>query len=190
MPLPREPGHAAQPKPNDRGRHCVVREEAANDSAQPLSLFSDRLVPAPSHLSPTSMSFARIGRPGSCASAKSALDGIDRRGRDEGKPQKLECLRFYRADVEPSGRLDARFHRPHVLPFAFATASAPGTRDKNLCNGWPVCSSTDASPPPSRATARLEADVVSYSFIVSDLHRLLVAGLPAHTTTLVSTSVT
>ena len=28
--------------------------------------------------------------------------------------------------------------------------------------------------------ARLEADVVSYSFIVSDLHRLLVAGLPAH----------
>jgi hypothetical protein len=28
--------------------------------------------------------------------------------------------------------------------------------------------------------ARLGADVVSYSFIVSDLHRLLVAGLPAH----------
>ena len=27
---------------------------------------------------------------------------------------------------------------------------------------------------------RLEVDVVSYSFIVSDLHRLLVAGLPAH----------
>ena len=28
--------------------------------------------------------------------------------------------------------------------------------------------------------ARLGADVVRYSFIVSDLHRLLVAGLPAH----------
>ena len=32
--------------------------------------------------------------------------------------------------------------------------------------------------------ARLEADVVSYSFIVSDLHRLLVAGLPAHCETI------
>ncbi|MCL2020990.1 MAG: hypothetical protein FWG81_02545 [Betaproteobacteria bacterium] len=28
--------------------------------------------------------------------------------------------------------------------------------------------------------ARLEADVVSYSFIVMDLHHLLLAGLPAH----------
>ena len=29
-------------------------------------------------------------------------------------------------------------------------------------------------------SARLEVDVDRYSFIVSDLHRLLVAGLPAH----------
>ena len=28
--------------------------------------------------------------------------------------------------------------------------------------------------------ARLGADVVRYSFIVSDFHRLLLAGLPAH----------
>jgi hypothetical protein len=29
-------------------------------------------------------------------------------------------------------------------------------------------------------SARLEVDVDRYSFIVSDLHRLLIAGLPAH----------
>jgi len=30
------------------------------------------------------------------------------------------------------------------------------------------------------ADARLGADVVRYTFIVADLHRLLLAGLPAH----------
>ena len=45
------------------------------------------------------------------------------------------------------------FTRPHVLPSAFATASAPGIRIFARLNGWPVCSSTDASPPPSRSTA-------------------------------------
>jgi hypothetical protein len=30
------------------------------------------------------------------------------------------------------------------------------------------------------ACARLGADVVCYSFIVTDFHRLLLAGLPAH----------
>ena len=40
------------------------------------------------------------------------------------------------------------FTRPHVLPSAFA-----GIRIFAGLNGWPVCSSTDASPPPSRATA-------------------------------------
>ena len=44
-----------------------------------------------------------------------------------------------------------------------------------------MCSPTDASLSPSRTDhARLGADVVRYSVIVSDLHRLLVAGLPAH----------
>ena len=45
------------------------------------------------------------------------------------------------------------FTRPYVLPSAFATASAPGIRIFARLNGWPMCSSTDASPPPSRATA-------------------------------------
>ena len=45
------------------------------------------------------------------------------------------------------------FTRPHVLPSAFATASAPGITIFTRLNGWPVRSPTDASPPPSRATA-------------------------------------
>jgi hypothetical protein len=32
----------------------------------------------------------------------------------------------------------------------------------------------------ANACARLGADVVRYTFIVADLHRLLLAGLPAH----------
>jgi hypothetical protein len=44
-----------------------------------------------------------------------------------------------------------------------------------------MCSPTDASLPPLRGDrARLGVDVDRYSFIVSDLHRLLIAGLPAH----------
>jgi len=35
-------------------------------------------------------------------------------------------------------------------------------------------------PTPSRDCARLGADVGRYSFIVVDLHHLLLAGLPAH----------
>jgi hypothetical protein len=45
------------------------------------------------------------------------------------------------------------FTRLSVLPSAFATASAPGIRIFTRLNGWPVCSPTDASPPPLRATA-------------------------------------
>src|SRR5215468_7819595 len=45
------------------------------------------------------------------------------------------------------------FTRPSVLPSAFATASAPGIRIFTRLNGWPVCSPTDASPPPLRTTA-------------------------------------
>src|SRR5262245_7605223 len=45
------------------------------------------------------------------------------------------------------------FTRPSVLPSAFATASAPGIRIFTRLNGWPVCSPTDASPPPLQATA-------------------------------------
>src|SRR5262249_18469096 len=47
-----------------------------------------------------------------------------------------------------------------------------------------MCSSADASLSPSQATAHgswsMWIATPSYSFIVSDLHRLLIAGLPAH----------
>src|SRR5213595_598418 len=68
----------------------------------------------------------------------------------------------------------------NVLPSALETASAPGDWLSRL-NGWPM-------PSPYRrfvavlsdANARLGADVDRYSFIVVDLHHLLLAGLPAH----------
>ena len=42
-------------------------------------------------------------------------------------------------------------------------------------------SPVNASPMPSRASAHeLGVDAVRYSFIVMDLHHLLLAGLPAH----------
>ena len=48
-------------------------------------------------------------------------------------------------------------------------------------NGWPMRSAVNASPMPSRASAHeLGVDAVRYSFIVMDLHHLLLAGLPAH----------
>ena len=73
------------------------------------------------------------------------------------------------------------FTRPSVLPSAFATASAPGIT--NLCEAqWLACvfPYRRFAAALTGDCARLGADVVSYSFIVSDLHRLLVAGLPAH----------
>jgi hypothetical protein len=79
------------------------------------------------------------------------------------------------------GRLDARFHAPTRV--AFRIRNGVGTRDKNLCEAqWLACMLLYRRFAAALAgdCARLEADVVSYSFIVSDLHRLLVAGLPAH----------
>ena len=79
------------------------------------------------------------------------------------------------------GRLGARVHAP--IRVAFRIRNGVGTRDNNLCEAqWLAC----AFPYRRFAAvltddrARLGADVVSYSFTVSDLHRLLVAGLPAH----------
>jgi hypothetical protein len=67
-----------------------------------------------------------------------------------------------------------------VLPSAGQTASALRTKLSRL-NGWPIRSPADASRPASRPVrARLGADVDRYSFIVVDLHHLLLAGLPAH----------
>src|SRR5262245_37593565 len=67
-----------------------------------------------------------------------------------------------------------------ILPSATQTASAPGIRFLSRLNGWPARSSADASDILAVACARLGADVVRYSFIVVDLHHLLLAGLPAH----------
>jgi hypothetical protein len=79
------------------------------------------------------------------------------------------------------GRVDARFHAPTRV--AFRIRNGVGTRDKNLCEAqWLACVLLYRrfAAALTGVCARLEADVVSYSFIVSDLHRLLVAGLPAH----------
>jgi hypothetical protein len=79
------------------------------------------------------------------------------------------------------GRLDARVHAP--IRVAFRIRNGVGTRDKNLCEAqWLACVLLYRrfAAALTGGCARLEADVVSYSFIVSDLHRLLVAGLPAH----------
>ena len=79
------------------------------------------------------------------------------------------------------GRLGARVHAP--IRVAFRIRNGVCTRDNNLCEAqWLAC----VFPYRRFAAvltddrARLGADVVSYSFTVSDLHRLLVAGLPAH----------
>ena len=79
------------------------------------------------------------------------------------------------------GRPGARADAP--VRIAFRVAKRVGTRDLILSrlNGWPAClpcrrfAGTLAG-----AAARLGADVDRYSFIVVDLHHLLLAGLPAH----------
>ena len=77
--------------------------------------------------------------------------------------------------------------RPSVLPSVKQTTSAPGIRTVSRLDGWPMRSPADASPAPSRTRcARLGADVDRYSFIVVDLHHLLLAGLPAHSLAFVS----
>ena len=79
------------------------------------------------------------------------------------------------------GRLGARVHAP--IRVAFRIRNGVGTRDNNLCEAqWLACAFLYRrfAAALTDDCARLGADVVSYSFIVSDLHRLLVAGLPAH----------
>jgi len=67
--------------------------------------------------------------------------------------------------------------RLSMLPSTFGTVSASGMISLSRFNGWPMLSPADASPVPSRdACARLGADVDRYSFIVVDLHHLLLAG--------------
>ena len=71
--------------------------------------------------------------------------------------------------------------RPSVLPSVSGTTSAPGRRVLSRLNGWPVRSPADASPSPSRvSTHGLGPRWFRCTFLVVDLHPLLLAGLPAH----------
>ena len=79
------------------------------------------------------------------------------------------------------GRPGTRAHAP--VRIAFHLRNSVGTRDMNLCEAqWLAyvlpCRRFAVALTDDRA--RLGADAVRYSLIVSDLHRLLVAGLPAH----------
>jgi hypothetical protein len=81
----------------------------------------------------------------------------------------------------PPGRLGARVIAP--LRVAFRLLNGVGTRDSNsIAAQWraytlPYRRFADLL---AAACARLGADVGRYSFIVMDLHHLLLAGLPAH----------
>ena len=81
---------------------------------------------------------------------------------------------------DPAKPPSARVTRLVVLPSAFETASALGISDFEaqwLAYALPYRRFVGVL---TNANARLGADVVRYSFIVSDFHRLLLAGLPAH----------
>jgi hypothetical protein len=79
------------------------------------------------------------------------------------------------------GRTGARNYAPGRI--AFHQQNGVGTRnDVDFAAQWlayaiPYRRFADTL---TDACARLGADVVCYSFIVTDFHRLLLAGLPAH----------
>ena len=79
------------------------------------------------------------------------------------------------------GRPGARAYAPVRVAFRFR--NGVGTRDMNLCEAqWLACMLPYRrfAAALSGDRARLGADVVRYTVIASDLHQLLVAGLPAH----------
>ena len=79
------------------------------------------------------------------------------------------------------GRPGARAYAPGRI--AFHLRNSVGTRDMNLCGAqWLayVLPYRRFAAVLTGGRARLGADVGRYSVITSDLHRLLVAGLPAH----------
>ena len=79
------------------------------------------------------------------------------------------------------GRTGARIEAP--VRIAFRQRNSVGTRDEPtfaaqwLAYAIPCRRFANIL---ANADARLGADVVCYSFIVVDLHHLLLAGLPAH----------
>jgi len=77
----------------------------------------------------------------------------------------------------PRARVDALEH------MAFRYTDSVGTRDQfSIAAQWLACTYPYRrfAAPLTDGSARLGADVVRYSFIVGDLHPLLLAGLPAH----------
>ena len=66
---------------------------------------------------------------------------------------------------------------------AFRPLNSVGTRDRNtIAAQWLACAVPYRRfvPALTASDARLGVDVGRYSFIVMDLHHLLLAGLPAH----------
>jgi hypothetical protein len=77
----------------------------------------------------------------------------------------------------PSARVGALGH------IAFRYTDSVGTRNQfSIAAQWLACTfpCRRFAGILANACARLGADVVRYSFIVVDLHHLLLAGLPAH----------
>jgi hypothetical protein len=68
-----------------------------------------------------------------------------------------------------------------ILPSTTQTVSAPGIQF-SIAAQWLACTfpCRRFAGILTNACARLGADAVRYSFIVVDLHHLLLAGLPAH----------
>ncbi len=79
------------------------------------------------------------------------------------------------------GRTGTRSNAPNRV--AFRQLHGVSTQESNdfvaqwLAYAFPCRRFADAL---ADTCARLGADVVCYSFIVTDLHRLILAGLPAH----------
>jgi hypothetical protein len=65
---------------------------------------------------------------------------------------------------------------------AFRYLYSVGTQDIPIAAQWLACAlpCRRFTAALAASDARLGADAVRYSFIVSDFHRLLLAGLPAH----------
>jgi hypothetical protein len=108
---------------------------------------------------------------------------------------------FVRDVASDPGRASApRIAAPHMLPSAVATASAPAISSLSWLNPTPHTITVYASPwsspsttqhslpsgrypllgPDFRRLDRASFLAHRYSFIVMDLHHLLLAGLPAH----------
>src|SRR5215472_147074 len=153
------PPHLAPPTPQPVARLC--------SSASQLLLRS-----LTSHVRSSSATTPRLPDAGQSGAPRSARRGISR------FPSK-ELLHMPGSSTTP-GRSDLAMVRPKRV--AFRVRNSVGTRGLAFAAQWLayalpyrrfVSVLTDAN-------ARLGADVDRYSFIVMDLHHLLLAGLPAH----------